>query len=372
MTTQVRNRRLAGIEIARRKKGLVYRASVYNPLTGRPERSQWYLDAEQAISWRKQQQAVIDQGRVRSERPAGFAAAHADFIRGIEAGHIFSRSGRAYKPATLDGYRRDLQVWEDAFGAAMRLDRLSLPLVQKIVDQFVKQGRSGSSVRAHVTALKAMLNWARRQGMLTDDPTRGLLLPAADKNRDRVVSIPEARALIDAATDQDLRTILGLAVFAGLRASEILALRGTDVDWQTGEIHVQRASYSQNREIIDVKSRRSHRRVPILNPLEPLLKEAVRPGWLFPGTNDLPRSYTGVRRRLVRRYEQAEILDPPTLHELRHTCASILIASGANAKAISEIMGHSSIKVTFDVYGHLMPGSRDQVRDLANSWLGDA
>ena len=64
-------------------------------------------------------------------------------------------------------------------------------------------------------------------------------------------------------------------------------------------------------------------------------------------------------------------LEPITLHEARHTFASLLIDSGANAKAVQEFMGHSKIQTTFDVYGHLLPGSHDEVRERLDAYLLD-
>ena len=58
-----------------------------------------------------------------------------------------------------------------------------------------------------------------------------------------------------------------------------------------------------------------------------------------------------------------------TLHECRHTFASILIETGANPKAIQEVMGHSKIQTTFDVYGHLLPGSYEDVRARMDAYL---
>jgi integrase len=62
-------------------------------------------------------------------------------------------------------------------------------------------------------------------------------------------------------------------------------------------------------------------------------------------------------------------LVPISLHLCRHTFASRLIDSGANPKAIQEFMGHSKIQTTFDVYGHLLPGSRDEVRRRMDAYL---
>jgi integrase len=58
------------------------------------------------------------------------------------------------------------------------------------------------------------------------------------------------------------------------------------------------------------------------------------------------------------------------LHQARHTYASLMIAAGVNAKALSSFMGHSSIKVTFDLYGHLMPGTKAEAALLLDQYLG--
>lgn len=63
---------------------------------------------------------------------------------------------------------------------------------------------------------------------------------------------------------------------------------------------------------------------------------------------------------------------PITLHECRHTFASLLIDAGANPKATQTFMGHSKIQTTFDIYGHLMPGSRDEIRARMDAYLGAA
>lgn len=66
---------------------------------------------------------------------------------------------------------------------------------------------------------------------------------------------------------------------------------------------------------------------------------------------------------------EPELLTPISLHLCRHTFASLLIDSGANPKAIQDFMGHSKIQTTFDVYGHLLPGSHDEVRTRMDAYL---
>jgi integrase len=65
----------------------------------------------------------------------------------------------------------------------------------------------------------------------------------------------------------------------------------------------------------------------------------------------------------------AAALEPITLHEARHTFASLLITSGANPRAVQTFMGHSTITMTFDHYGHLFPGAHDEVRERMDAYL---
>jgi integrase len=127
----------------------------------------------------------------------------------------------------------------------------------------------------------------------------------------------------------------------------------------------------------DVKSDAGERTVPILAPLVPLLAgHKLATGrdcdaLVFDMTADHPFDPSSLRRRALAAWKAAE-LTPITLHEGRHTFASLLIASGANPKVIQTVMGHSTIQMTFDQYGHLMPGGRGEAAaatdaDLARS-----
>ena len=91
-------------------------------------------------------------------------------------------------------------------------------------------------------------------------------------------------------------------------------------------------------------------------------------GLLFPGQRVEHFPVWNLHRR-ARECWGAAGLDPIGLHECRHTFASVMIAAGVNAKALSTYMGHSSISITFDRYGHLMPGNEDEAAALADAYL---
>lgn len=88
------------------------------------------------------------------------------------------------------------------------------------------------------------------------------------------------------------------------------------------------------------------------------------------GNGGQPFHAASLYRRADSAWEDAGLTDRLRLHQARHTYASFMIAAGVNAKAWSVFMGHSSIKVTFDLYGHLMPGTATEAAALLDSFLG--
>ena len=87
------------------------------------------------------------------------------------------------------------------------------------------------------------------------------------------------------------------------------------------------------------------------------------------GDGDQPFHAASLYRRADRAWAKAGLEDRLRLHQARHTYASFMIAAGVNPKALSAFMGHSSIKVTFDLYGHLMPGTATEAAALLDSFL---
>lgn len=102
-------------------------------------------------------------------------------------------------------------------------------------------------------------------------------------------------------------------------------------------------------------------------------RQAAGPGdgYVFGRDASSPFTPSAVHRRAKDAWEAAG-LDPIGLHEARHTYASLMIAAGVNAKALSAYMGHSSITVTLDRYGHLMPGNEDEAAALLDAYLARA
>lgn len=125
------------------------------------------------------------------------------------------------------------------------------------------------------------------------------------------------------------------------------------------------------------KTRSSVRTVAVLAFLrdhldERKLRSGADPDALAFGRSPTLAFATGSTDKHAKRCWETAGFEPLTLRECRHTFASLLIDSGANPKAVHEAMGHSKIQTTFDVYGHLFPGSRDEVRERMDAYLSAA
>jgi integrase len=209
---------------------------------------------------------------------------------------------------------------------------------------------------------------ALEDGELVLNPCLGLRLPAARGRRERIANPDEAGKLL-AALPPVGRAVWATAFYAGLRLGELRALRWENVDLAEGVIRVE-AALDARGSIIAPKSRSGRRTVPIPNALRQVLLDLKRKrshGYAF-GDGKTPFSPSSTYLRARRAWRNAGLAEIG-LHEARHTYASILIAAGVNAKAITQYLGHSSIEVTFDLYGHLMPGNEAEAAGLIDGYL---
>jgi integrase len=164
---------------------------------------------------------------------------------------------------------------------------------------------------------------------------------------------------------------VGDGLLRGLRAGELQGLRWEDVDLAAGVIRVERAYDPKEHTFVDPKSRAGHRSVPLPAALrdyliEHKLRTGRSEGLVFGRTAEHPFTSSNVGGRARTAWRG---LTPITLHEGRHTYASLMIAAGVNAKALSTYMGHATITITLDRYGHLMPGNEEEAAGLLDAYL---
>jgi integrase len=350
-----------------------YQASVWIARDAKRVKRHFAKVAE-AKAWRSDAQRAIRRGEMKAPKRITLDAFAEEWLAGIKDGTIRSRSRRPYKPSTVRGYERSLRQRVLPRLGHLRIADVRQHDVQDLADRLLADGLSPSAVANQLDPLRSIFRRARQRGLVVVNPTTLLDLEAPQRRRKvRIVSPAEGRRMLEALPPGE-RALWATALYGGLRRGELRALRWSDVDLGRSEIRVER-SWDQEEGPIDPKSETSTRTVPLLAILRDYLDQCKlatgrdEDELVFGRTSSEAFVPSTVRSRAIAAWTEAGI-EPIKLHDCRHSFASTLIESGiANAKAIQEAMGHASITMTYDLYGHMLPGSRDEVRERADAYL---
>jgi integrase len=345
---------------------VTYQAHVYDKQSKRRLR-RTFPTKSAAKRWRADAQSALRRGAMTADRGPTLAEASECWLDALRAGQVRNRSGDEFKPSAVRGYAQNLTRRVLPGLGHLRLSEVTTPQVQQWVDGLVAKGLAPATVDAALTPLRSIYRWALQRGYAVSNPTRGIHKPAVRPSQKAIASPAEAVAMIEAVPRHD-RALWAVALLAGLRRGELIGLRWDDVDLAAGVLRVERGWDMEVGEV-GPKSRVGRRSVPISAVLHDYLAEhrmeCDGSGRVF---GDRPRWVAAANDRARAPWTEAG-LPAMTLHGARHTFASLMIAAGVNAKALSVFMGHSNIAITMDLYGHLMPGSEAEAAGLLDAYL---
>jgi integrase len=268
---------------------------------------------------------------------------------------------KGLEPTTVRNYDEHVDLHIVPFIGAMKLSEMTVPAVHAFADRLRDAGRSPEMVKRVVRSLGGIFKEARRRGLSSTAPTIGLdlNLPDRDDPRPDIPTKAELNEIINNAHSR-WRPVILVAIFCGLRASELRGLRWADINFDTKKIALSQRADAFHR-IGRLKSKSAYRSVPC----PPMVLNALREWKLqcpkseldlaFPNWKGKVESHTNLAKRGLQPILEAAGIAKGKygMHSLRHACASLWIEQGHNPKQIQTLMGHSSIKVTYDVYGHL-------------------
>lgn len=242
-------------------------------------------------------------------------------------------------------------------------------------------GLSPRSVQYIRAVLRIALNQAvkyelvgRNVAALVDDP------PGARRRlRASPLTLEQARALLTAARGDRLETLYSVALALGLRRGEALGLRWSDIDLEAGTLTVSEQLQRIDGHLVfcPPKTEESRRTLPLPQALIAALRlhkerqaeerRGVGSAWvehrlLFPSPIGTPLDPASLLRQYKALLKRAK-LPSIRFHDLRHACASLLLAQGVDLKVIQATLGHSTIGTTADVYTHVMPSLQRAVAD---------
>lgn len=356
--------------------------------TGKGERKEaWqlrYVDSqgvERSKQFDRKGDASAYLTRIGWELSQGTHTADSASVTVAEAADIWiaTATAKGRERSTIKQYKEWAELHIKPLIGDKKLSQLSMPMVETFKDSLLET-RSPAMAGKAVRGLSSILTEAQRRGLVAQNVAKGVKVVRAGRDRKRI-AIPaktELRAMLDTAQEHfaDYRPLLLMVIFTGLRSSEIRALRGQDIDLKAAQISVaQRAD--QWGEIGPPKSAAGYRTVPI----PPMLVKELRAwllrtppsplGLVFPNSqggvrlhsNMLNREYwpLQVKAGLVRKSGK-EMRAKYDFHSLRHAAASAWIKQRVDLKRLTTWLGHASVQITLDTYGHLI---KDDLGDAA-------
>jgi integrase len=285
---------------------------------------------------------------------------------------ITTKATRA--PKTVAGYRSLLDVVILPRWAEVPLREVSFDDLQEWVSglsvngstRFEGKGLSASRVIQAHRVISQVLSFAVKAKHLPANPADGVELPRKRDGERRYLTHEQLQRL--AVASGRLRTLVLVLGYCGLRFGEAAALRIGDVDLPARRIRVQRSVTAVTGRGLVEGDPKNHdaRTVPVPKFLAPLIATEI--GNRAEGELLFPSRRGGY----LRVGEVRWVFDPAarsvgvdglTPHELRHTCASLAIAAGANVKVLQTLLGHKTATLTLDRYGHLFPDDLGRIAD---------
>lgn len=291
------------------------------------------------------------------------------------------------RPKTYASYTQLVRLHLKPALGHHQLAKLSPHHVQMMMNAKSAAGLSPRTVQYLRAVLRRALGQALKWGLVTRNVAT-LVDPPRSQRPDVVPLSPlQARAFLTAAKGDRLEALYSVAIALGLRQGEALGLGWDDVDLDAGVLRVRYAlqRIDGTLQLVEPKTKRSKRTIPMpptivaalrdhrVRQLEERLLAGSR--WqdhavVFPSSIGTPMDARNVVRRFHALLDKAG-LPSMRFHDLRHTCASLLLAQHVPPRVVMETLGHSQIALTMDTYSHVMPVMQREAADLMEGLLTD-
>ncbi len=270
---------------------------------------------------------------------------------------------RRLSALTVAAYRRELQILAAAFPAGPA--SADTPGLRRELARAHAGGLSGRSVARRLSAWRTFFSWATRSGLLAEQPARGLRAPRSPKQLPGVLGVEAAARLVEGdapaapgaapidALELRLRqqddAMFELLYSSGLRLAELVDLDVERLDLAQGLVTVR--GKGQRTRTVPVGAAAA-RALQLWLRERPALAPSREDGALFLGRRGLRIRPRTVQERLARRGRRLGLPQRVHPHMLRHSCASHVLQSSADLRAVQELLGHASISST-QIYTHL-------------------
>jgi integrase len=287
------------------------------------------------------------------------------------------------RASTHASYERQVARYVIPAIGRIKLGKLTPAHVQHLYREMQDRGLSARTVQYTHAVLHRALKQAKRWGIVNRNVAEDVDRPQLKRDEIRPLDREQTRRLLQAAEDNRLHALYVVAVTAGLRPGEMLALCWSDVDLEGGTLRINRAL--SGGEVAATKTPRSRRKIDLSNTARAALRAhrkrqleemMQRPGlWqdyglVFPSSVGTPLSHRNVVRSFKSLLKRADLPVGTRLYDLRHTCATLLLNSNVHPKYVQELLGHASISQTLDTYSHVLKGMDGGIGDAMDAAVG--
>lgn len=283
------------------------------------------------------------------------------------------------RPSTLKSYRSYLDKHIIPELGDVALCDLTPQMVQAFLNSRTKAGLSPRSVQYIRAILRAALNTATDWGFVERNAAKSAKPPPMKQHQIMPLDAGQAQRLIEHTRSDRMGPLYAVAIYTGLRQGELLGLRWPDLDLDAGTLSVRQAVQKIDGawQFVEPKSERGRRTLPLppqaiaaLRVQKARVREAravAGPRWtewglVFPSTLGTPLDGPNVTHRLQAALTDAA-LPRQRFHDLRHCCATVLLAQGVPARVVQDVLGHSQVSLTLGTYSHVMPTMLQEASD---------
>ncbi len=290
------------------------------------------------------------------------------------------------RPSTYVSYQSKVANYLIPALGKHQLTKLTPQQVQTMMNEMSERGLSPRSVQYARAVLRKALNQAMKWGLVVRNVATLSEPPRVVRPEMKILHPEQARQFLDTVRGDRLAAFYAVALSLGLRQGEALGLRWQDVDLDGGTLHVRVALQwlsGHAPTLVEPKTRQSRRSLALPPALVAQLKahrtrqkeerllagqrwQGEEWGLVFPNTLGGPLSKFTLHGQFKRHLHNAGLPDV-RFHDLRHSCASLLLAQGIHPRVVMEILGHSTIALTMNVYSHVLPQTqRDALHALSD------
>jgi integrase len=280
------------------------------------------------------------------------------------------------RQSTFERYEQLVRLHINPTLGRLKLKALAPSYVQGLYREKLDSGLSSSTVQKIHTILHKALDQAVRWSLVSHNPTEVVKAPRPAPEEIRPLDREQAKALLEASRGHRFEALYVIAVTTGLRQGELLGLKWDDVDLENCLVRVRRTLIRRKGRLFlgEPKTKRSRRTVRLTEAATDALKEHLArqleqieylgdlykdQGLVFATERGTLVNPSNLRKRSFTPLLEKAGLPNIRFHDLRHTCATLLLSQNVNPKIVSEMLGHSSIAITLDTYSHVLPSMQD-------------